>query len=535
MTKNIFVTGGVVSSLGKGLTSAAIGMLLESRGLRVAIQKFDPYINVDPGTMNPFQHGEVYITDGGAETDLDLGHYERFTNTPISRLSNVTTGLIYQKVIRKERRGDYNGGTVQVVPHITDEIQNAVRNLPGPDVDVVITEIGGTVGDIESLPFLEAIRQFGHDRSRDDVLYIHLTLLPYLRAAQELKTKPTQHSVQRLREIGIQPDILICRSEIALEAEHRRKISLFCNVEKKAVIAEKDVEYSIYELPLVFVNQGLDDLIYEKLKLDVGDDKGLDSWMEMLKAIRSPRCSVDIGVVGKYITLKDAYKSIYESIDHGGIANFCRVNLRKVNSEEIEIHGAEKLLNGLGGVLVPGGFGERGIEGKVSAIRFARESGIPFFGICLGMQLACVEFARNVLGMSDANSTEFDQETAHPVITLLAEQRDVKDIGGTMRLGGFPCRLKPESLAQRIYGTEEIRERHRHRYEFNNRYRRDFAEKGVVFGGIYEEKDLVEMLELSDHPWFVGVQFHPEFQSKPVSPHPLFRDFIRAAIEHQAR
>ncbi len=534
MTKHIFVTGGVVSSLGKGLTSAAIGMLLECRGLKVSLQKFDPYINVDPGTMNPFQHGEVYVTDDGAETDLDLGHYERFTNGVINRNSNVTTGLVYQTVIRKERRGDYNGGTVQVVPHITDEIQRAVQKLATPEVDVVITEIGGTVGDIEGLPFLEAIRQFALNRGRDNVVFIHLTLLPFLRAAGEVKTKPTQHSVQKLREIGIVPDVLICRTEKSLSEDNRKKISLFCNVEPKAVIEEKDVEHSVYELPLMFINQGLDDLIYRKLGLVVKEERGIDAWLDMLESLRNPRFSVEIGVVGKYITLKDAYKSIYESLDHGGIANRARVNIRKISAEEVEHSGAEKLLGGLGGILVPGGFGERGIEGKIHAVRFARERRIPYFGLCLGMQLACVEFARNVLGFKGAHSTEFDRETPHPVITLLSGQKAVEDLGGTMRLGGYQCRLAEGSLAMKAYGAREIRERHRHRYEFNNRYREGFAASGMAFSGICPDKDLVEMIEIPGHPWFVGVQFHPEFQSKPVNPHPLFRDFIRAALEKQA-
>jgi CTP synthase len=533
MTKHIFVTGGVVSSLGKGLTSAAIGMLLECRGLRVAMQKLDPYINVDPGTMNPFQHGEVYVTDDGAETDLDLGHYERFTNAKIRKSANVTTGLIYQSVIRKERRGDYHGGTVQVVPHITDEIQRACRNVAGPEIDVAIHEIGGTVGDIEGLPFLEAIRQFGLMGGRGNVLFIHLTLLPFIRAASEMKTKPTQHSVQKLREIGIQPDILICRTERELREEHRRKISLFCNVEEGAVIEERDVEYSIYELPLVFINQGLDELIYEKLGLSVGEEQGMDDWLDMLEVVRNPKVSVDIAVVGKYIELKDAYKSIYEALDHGGIANRARVNIRRISSEDIEMDGPEKVLSGVGGVLVPGGFGERGIEGKIEAVRYARERDLPYFGICLGMQMACVEFARNVLGLERANSSEFDKETPHPVITLLAEQKDVVDLGGTQRLGAYPCRLIEGTRAREAYGVEEVRERHRHRFEFNNRYREEFEAAGMTFSGIYEEKDLVEIVEIRNHPWFVGVQFHPEFQSKPVRSHPLFAGFVAASLRFQ--
>lgn len=529
MAKHIFVTGGVVSSLGKGLTAASIGMLLEHRGLRVRMQKFDPYINVDPGTMSPFQHGEVYVLDDGAETDLDLGHYERFTNAPLTRDCNFTTGRIYLSVIQKERHGDYLGRTVQVIPHVTDEIKSAVRLLATDDVDVVITEIGGTVGDIEGLPFLEAIRQFALDVGKQNCLYIHLTLVPFLKAAGEAKTKPTQHSVGMLRQIGIQPDVLICRTERELAQEDREKIALFCNVEARAVIEERDKEFSIYEVPLSLVKNKIDELIVEKLHLrarplDVSD------WRKLLHGILNPKQEVTIAVVGKYIKHRDAYKSVYEALDHAGIAHGARVIVRRVDSEEIHVEGPEKMLSGVDGLLVPGGFGHRGIEGKIEAIRFARTKGIPFFGICLGMQCATIEFARNVLGLADANSTEFDAATQHPVICLLDEQREVSDKGGTMRLGAYPCALQSGSRARSAYGSDLIAERHRHRYELNNIYRQQFAAHGLIASGLSPDGKLVEVVELTDHPWFVAVQYHPEFKSKPTAAQPLFREFVRASL-----
>jgi len=531
MAKHIFVTGGVVSSLGKGLTSAALGRVLQQRGLRIAHQKVDPYLNVDPGTMSPYQHGEVYVTADGAETDLDLGHYERFTDATISRLSNFTTGSIYHSIITKERRGDYLGKTVQVVPHVTDEIKAAVRKLATDDVDLVITELGGTVGDIEGLPFLEAIRQFRLDVGRENVLYVHLTLIPYLRAAREIKTKPTQHSVGRLREIGIQPDILICRSEVPMSDEAKAKIALFCNLEEEAVIEELDLEHSylVYELPLVFARQGLDELIVRKLGLECGP-ADLDAWAAMVETLRNPAHATEIAVVGKYIQLRDAYKSIYEALTHGGIANDCRVNIRMVESEEVESQGAEAALEGVAGILVPGGFGYRGIEGKVAAVRYARERRIPFLGICLGMQCAVIEFARNVCGFKGANSSEFDAETPHPVIDLMETQKRIAGLGGTMRLGSYPCELIPGTHAQAAYGVAAVDERHRHRYEFNNAYREKLRLHGMVFSGVSPDGALVEIVELTGHPWFVAVQFHPEFQSKPDRPHPLFRDFVAAAL-----
>jgi CTP synthase len=530
MTKHIFITGGVVSSLGKGLTSASIGLLLESRGLRVAMQKMDPYINVDPGTMSPYQHGEVYVTEDGAETDLDLGHYERFTAARITRESNYTTGKIYQSVIQKEREGRYLGKTVQVVPHITDEIKQAIKRVAVPGIDVAITEIGGTVGDIEGLPFLEAIRQFGLERGRGDVLYIHLTLLPYLSASQEIKTKPTQHSVAKLREIGIVPDILICRTEKPMARELREKISLFCNVELPSVIEERDVEFSIYQVPLDLARQGVDDLIVRRLGLSTGP-RDISEWEAMVERLRTPERDVEIAVVGKYIVLNDAYKSIYEALTHAGAAHRARVQVRKVNAELLEEQSAEDCLKGVRGVLVPGGFGDRGIRGKIEAARWARERGVPYFGICLGMQTACVELARHVLGREAAHSTEFEPATPDPVICLLEEQKGVRDKGGTMRLGAYDCRLEPGSRARRAYGEDQVRERHRHRYEFNNAYRDELRERGLLFSGINPDRDLVEIVELRNHPWFVGVQFHPEFRSKPTRPHPLFRDFVGAALE----
>jgi CTP synthase len=530
MAKHIFVTGGVVSSLGKGLTCASIGMLLEHRGLRVRLQKFDPYINVDPGTMSPYQHGEVYVLDDGAETDLDLGHYERFTHAPLTRECNYTTGKIYLSVIQKEREGKhYEGRTVQVIPHVTDEIKAAIRQLATDDVDVVITEIGGTVGDIEGLPFLEAIRQFALDIGRENVVYIHLTLVPYLKAAAELKTKPTQHSVGALRQIGIQPDVLICRTEVPISNDDKDKIALFCNIDRKAVIEERDKEYSIYEVPLSLVNNGLDDILVKRLglkatPLQIGD------WRELVDRVIHPDHEVRIAVVGKYMKHRDAYKSVYESLDHAGISNRTRVIVQRVEAEDVTGRGAETILGGMDGILVPGGFGMRGIEGKIEAIRYARTRRIPYFGICLGMQCAAIEFARTVLGMDDANSTEFDRTTQHPVIALMEDQSSVRQRGGTMRLGSYPCRLEPDSLARQAYGTDTIRERHRHRYEFNNAYLKAYMEHGLVPTGLSPDGNLVEIVELLDHPWFLAVQFHPEFKSKPTEAHPLFRDFVAAAL-----
>ncbi len=534
MTKHIFVTGGVVSSLGKGLTSASIGMLLERRGLRVRMQKLDPYINVDPGTMSPYQHGEVYVLDDGSETDLDLGHYERFTSGALTRDCNYTTGQIYLSVIEKERKGQFLGKTVQVIPHITNEIKSVIRRMGGNDVDVVITEIGGTVGDIEGLPFLEAIRQYAIDVGRENVLYMHLTLVPYLKAADELKTKPTQHSVGQLRQIGIQPDILVCRCEHSISRDDREKIALFCNVPPSAVIEEKDKDFSIYEVPLSLVENGLDELIIKRLGLTA---KSLDMtpWTELLHNLRNPKHEISIAVVGKYAEHKDAYKSVYEAIDHGGMHHQTQVRVGRVQSSDLEREGAERLLSGYHGILVPGGFGERGIEGKVQAVRFARERGIPFFGICLGMQCAVIEYGRNVLGLTGAHSTEFDKNTPHPVICLLDDQRNVTQVGGTMRLGTQPARLIPCSVAANAYGTDAINERHRHRYEFNNAYRRQFESAGFRFAGTSPDEQLVEVIENPDHPWFVAVQYHPEFKSKPLQAHPLFAGFVRAAIDRHLR
>jgi CTP synthase len=532
MTKHIFVTGGVVSSLGKGLTSASIGMLLEHRGLKVRLQKLDPYINVDPGTMSPYQHGEVYVLDDGSETDLDLGHYERFTNSPLTRWSNYTTGQIYQSVINKERRGEFLGQTVQVIPHITNEIKGVVAKLGGENVDVVITEIGGTVGDIESQPFLEAIRQFSLDIGKENCLYIHLTLVPYLKAAAELKTKPTQHSVGLLRQIGIQPDILICRTERALSRDDRAKIALFCNVPVEAVIEEKDKDFSIYEVPMSLVEHGLDEIIVRKLGLKA-DTLELDDWRDLVYRLRNPEHEISIAVVGKYSEHRDAYKSIYEALDHGGIAHRAQVRIQRIHSEAVERDGPERLLTGVDGVLIPGGFGERGIEGKIEAVRFARERGIPFFGICLGMQCAVVEFGRNVLGLKGANSTEFDKNNPYPVICLLDEQKTITDKGGTMRLGAQPAKLEPGSRAAQCYAALEISERHRHRYELNNDYRGRYAAAGMKVVGTSPDGGLAEIIELPLHPWFVAVQFHPEFKSQPTRPHPLFHAFIGAAVGHR--
>ena len=531
MAKHIFVTGGVVSSLGKGLTSGATGLLLESRGLRVAMQKFDPYLNVDPGTMSPYQHGEVYVTDDGAETDLDLGHYERFTRARTTRDSNFTSGQIYNSVISKERRGEYLGRTIQVVPHITNEIKAAVRRIARPDVDVVITEIGGTVGDIEGLPFLEAIRQFGQEVGRQNAVFVHLTLIPYLRVSQEIKTKPTQHSVGKLRELGILPDVLICRTEKPLSDEVRDKIALFCSVERRAVIEEIDLAETstIYELPLVLQREGLDGLLAEKLQLKT-NGPGLDDWKAMLQILQNPTHEVTVAVIGKYIHLNSAYESIYEALTHGGIANHARVIKRKIEAEELLAADPQKLLAGVDGILVPGGFGMRGIDGKVRAIQHAREKKIPFFGICLGMQCAAIEFARDVCGLQNANSSEFDADTPHPVVCMMDEQRRVVNMGGTMRLGAQTSLVAPRSLARAAYGAEQISERHRHRYEFNNAYRAQFEKAGMRFSGTSADGKLVEIMELEGHPWFLSVQFHPELKSRPIEAHPLFRAFIGAAL-----
>ncbi len=529
-TKYIFVTGGVVSSLGKGIACASLGLLLKARGLKVTIQKFDPYINVDAGTMNPYQHGEVYVTDDGAETDLDLGHYERFLDINMSKLNNTTTGQIYYEVIMRERRGDYLGATVQVVPHITNEIKRRITLLTKEDdYDVIITEIGGTVGDIEGLPFLEAIRQFMLQVGKQNAINIHVTLVPYIKSADELKTKPTQHSVKTLLEIGIQPDILICRTERPLSKEIKEKIALFTNVEPEAVIQGIDVD-SIYEVPLIFYEEGLDDVVLRKLNLSAKEPE-LTKWIKFVEKIKNPKDTVEIAICGKYTELRDAYKSIIESFVHAGAENECKVNTKWVKAEDIEIYGPEVFLKEVHGLLIPGGFGERGIEGKIKAIQFARENKIPFFGICLGMQCAVIEFARNVCGLKDANSTEFNPNTPYPVIDLLPEQVDVKAKGGTMRLGSYPAVLKHGTKAYLAYGTDVINERHRHRYEFNNKFREIFESNGMIFSGLSPDGSLVEIIELSDHPWFIGVQFHPELKSRATKPHPLFCEFVRSALE----
>jgi CTP synthase len=530
VARHIFITGGVVSSLGKGLTSASIAMLLEARGLRVRMQKLDPYINVDPGTMSPYQHGEVYVLDDGSETDLDLGHYERFTATPLTRRSNYTTGQIYLSVINKERRGEFLGKTVQVIPHVTNEIKDVVRNLADGDTDIVMTEIGGTVGDIESLPFLEAIRQIPLELGRENCMFIHLTLVPYLKAAGELKTKPTQHSVGILRQIGIQPDVLVCRTERALDLVDREKIALFCNVPLDAVIEERDKDFSIYEVPLSLQANRIDELILKRFHL-AAPPASLDSWHEILRRLRNPEHEVSIALVGKYAEHRDAYKSIYEALDHGGIAHQTQVRVQPIKSEEIEREGAERLLAGFDGILVPGGFGERGIEGKVEAIAYARERKIPFLGICLGMQCAVIDAARRLAGLDGAHSTEFCRDTPHPVICLMEEQQGVTDKGGTMRLGAQPAVLIAGTHAAAAYGSGTVTERHRHRYEFNNAYRDILERSGVVIAGTSPDGSLVEIVELADHPWFVAVQFHPEFKSKPTAAHPLFSGLIAAAVE----
>ena len=539
-TKFIFVTGGVLSSLGKGLASAAIGALLESRGLTVTIQKLDPYINVDPGTMNPFQHGEVFVTDDGTETDLDLGHYERFTHAKMGKDNNFTTGKIYHSVITKERKGEYLGGTVQVIPHITDEIKTSIK-LAADNVDVVIVEIGGTIGDIESLPFLEAIRQFRADVGKENSLYIHLTLVPYIGTAGEVKTKPTQHSVKELRSIGIQPDILLCRTDRFLSKEIKAKIALFCNVSVEEVITAKDVDH-IYEVPLIFHQEGLDEKIIELLNIWTRAPQ-LDNWEELIRKIKAPRNSVTIAVVGKYVDLTESYKSLNEALYHGGIANDSKVNLNFVDSEKLDRETCHQMLADADGILVPGGFGERGIEGKICAANFARVNKVPYFGICLGMQIAVIEFARYVAGLENANSSEFDKETPHPVIYLMREwfdersqtvqkRDDLSDKGATMRLGAYSCRIENNSLASTAYQKEEISERHRHRYEFNNTFLDRLKEKGMVISGTSPNGELVEIIEIGDHPWFLGCQFHPEFKSRPMEPHPLFRDFIKASLEN---
>ena len=539
-TKFIFVTGGVLSSLGKGLASAVIGALLEARGLTVSLQKLDPYINVDPGTMNPFQHGEVFVTDDGAETDLDLGHYERFTTASLGKDNNFTTGRIYNSVITKERRGEYLGGTVQVIPHITDEIKRCILLLSGR-VDVAIIEIGGTIGDIESLPFLEAIRQLRADLGKENVLYIHLTLLPYIATAGELKTKPTQHSVKELRSIGIQPDILLCRTDREIPADMKAKIALICNVDKDAVIMAKDVD-CIYELPLIYHEDGLDEKIVKSLHIWTRAPR-LGDWQDFVDRFKRPQFTVTIGIVGKYVDLTESYKSLNEALYHGGIPNDSRVKLQFIDSEKIDESNCREVLGHLNGILVPGGFGPRGVEGKILAAKFARENKVPYFGICLGMQIAVIEFARHVAGMAHANSTEFDRKTKFPVIYLMKEwlnettgemeYRDVdSDKGGTLRLGAYPCRLQKDTFAFDAYGAEDISERHRHRYEFNNEYMDALKEKGLVISGTSPNGTLVEIVEIKDHPWYLGCQFHPEFKSKPMKPHPLFVDFIRASLKN---
>jgi CTP synthase len=535
MAKYIFVTGGVVSSLGKGIAAASIGCLLESRGLKVTMQKFDPYLNVDPGTMSPFQHGEVFVTDDAAETDLDLGHYERFTHSPLSQANNLTSGRIYEQIISRERRGDYLGKTVQVIPHVTNEIKAAARRVAtasdGTVADVVIVEIGGTVGDIESLPFLEAIRQFRHETGRDNSIFVHLTLVPWIAAAQELKTKPTQHSVKELRAIGIQPDILMCRSERALPNDVKEKIALFCDVDPQAVITAKDVD-SVYECPLVFAEQGLDEIVLRLLAIDA-PQREMSGWRDMVAKMKHPQRQVSIGLVGKYVEYEDSYKSLKEALLHGGLAHDARVNITWIEAERLEWPQAAAELETFDGILVPGGFGKRGIEGMLVAIRYAREAKVPYFGICLGMQTLVIEFARNVCGLAHANSTEFDQATEERVIYKLRELKGVDELGGTMRLGAYPCKLAEGSLALAAYGEAEISERHRHRYEFNREFEATLKEHGLRLAGETPDGVYVEICELADHPWYLGCQFHPEFKSRPLEPHPLFRAFVGAALEHR--
>ncbi len=531
MSKYIFITGGVVSSLGKGITAASLGLLLKSRGFKVSLQKFDPYINVDPGTMSPYQHGEVFVTDDGAETDLDLGHYERIVDINLNKYSSITTGKIYWSVLNKERKGDYLGATVQVIPHITNEIKDMVyRAQNSQDVDVVITEIGGTIGDIESLPFIEAIRQIKFDVGKENVLYVHVTLLPYLSKAGELKTKPTQHSVKELRSIGIQPDILVCRTEIELTNEQKNKIALFCNVDKNNVIQNLDAE-SLYDVPLLLEEEGLAQIVCKELKLE---DKtpDLSSWKEMVNSSKNTSHKVTVGIVGKYVELKDAYLSVAESLRHGGIENSAEVNIEWINSTEVNESNYEEILKNCDGILIPGGFGDRGIEGKILAAKYARENKVPFLGICLGMQMAVTEFARNVIGYKDAHSSELNPDTSHPVIGLMEDQINVENKGGTMRLGEYPCKLKEGSKAKEAYANEEIiNERHRHRYEFNNEYRDVIESHGMEITGVSPDNRLVEIVELKDHPWYVAVQFHPELKSRPTRSHPLFRELIKAAVK----
>lgn len=531
-TRYIFVTGGVVSSLGKGIAAASLGVLLKNRGFKVTIIKLDPYINVDPGTMSPFQHGEVFVTDDGAETDLDLGHYERFLDLSTSMANNSTTGQIYEAVITKERRGDYLGKTVQVIPHITNEIKQRIRKAGkvGGPFHIVIVEIGGTVGDIESLPFLEAIRQFGLEVGRQQAIFIHLTLVPHIKAAGEMKTKPTQHSVMKLREIGIQPDILICRTEHKLSLDLKAKIGLFCNVPTEAVIEGRDVP-TIYEVPLMFKNQDLDNIVLDKLNLP-GPDDSFSEWKQLVEKIKNPHREITIAICGKYVGLHDSYKSIMESFIHAGVKNDTKVNIKWLNAEEIERKGPEEFLQGVSGMLVPGGFGNRGIEGKILAIEYVRTHKIPFFGICLGLQCAVIEYSRNICKLAEANSREFVNDTPHPVIDLMEEQKSVRSLGGTMRLGAMPCVIKKKSLAYEIYGTDKIDERHRHRYEVNINYHEILEKNGLALSGFNPDLELVEIIELTDHPWFVGCQFHPEFKSRALRPHPLFREFVKAALAY---
>ncbi|HYG61764.1 MAG TPA: CTP synthase [Thermoanaerobaculia bacterium] len=531
-SKYIFITGGVVSSLGKGVAASSVGAILEARGFSVTLMKFDPYINVDPGTMSPYQHGEVFVTDDGAETDLDLGHYERFTHTTTSKRHNFTTGKIYETVINKERRGDYLGKTVQVIPHITDEIKEAMRRV-GDDNDVVIVEIGGTVGDIESLPFLEAIRQFRQELGRGNAINIHLTLVPFIAAADELKTKPTQHSVRELREIGIQADVVMCRVDRALPEDMKRKIALFCNVDTRQVIAARDVS-TIYEVPLTLCREGLDDIVLELLNLP-HYDRDMSRWESLVARVKNPHNRVRVGIVGKYVEFPDSYKSLNEALIHGGIANDAKVELVYIDAEELEGHNWPSEMSEVDSLLVPIGFGPRGTEGKIRAIRYAREHKVPFFGICLGMQCTVIEHARNVCGLKNANSSEFDAETEHAVIYKLRDLLGIEELGGTMRLGAYPCRLKEGTLARKIYGTAEISERHRHRYEVNQKYMQTLIDHGLVISGLSPDGKFVEMVELPDHPWFLGCQFHPEYKSKPTEPHPLFVSYIAAALAHQQR
>ncbi|NOY75267.1 MAG: CTP synthase [Kiritimatiellaeota bacterium] len=531
MTKHIFITGGVVSSLGKGITAASIALLLKRRGYRIKIQKLDPYLNVDPGTMSPYQHGEVYVTDDGAETDLDLGHYERFAQLSCSQASNYTTGRIYSSVIQREREGGYLGKTVQVIPHITDEIKAAISTLDDDETDIAITEIGGTAGDIESLPFLEAIRQYRHEIGPENAIFIHLTLIPYIRAAGEMKTKPSQQSVGILRGIGIAPDILVCRSEKPMTEEHFEKLSLFCNVKRELVIEERDVANSIYEVPLELAKQELDRLVLDKLELPVNELK-MDDWEKMVATVvNPPKGSVEIAVVGKYISLQDSYKSIYEALAHGGIANGAKVDVRMIEAEDIECDSAETYLTGVTGILVPGGFGDRGIEGKIAAIKYARENDVPFFGICLGMQCAVIEFARDVAGLEDAHSAEFKSDTADPVIDLMEKQKKITNMGGTMRLGAWPCELVETSKSFEAYAERKISERHRHRYEFNSEYLDVLKKAGLSIAGVSPASGLVEIVEIDTHPWFIACQFHPEFKSTPLNAHPLFKGFVAAAMK----